>query len=557
MGRMGKMGHIGHMGHMGHMDLNRHIAIDATRPIGPILPIRPILLILLLTLLQSVGRAQPSARLEQVRAEIDALLDQPKFESARWGILVRTTDGRTIYERDAREAFIPASNTKLYTTAAVLDRFGPEARLKTTVWATRKPSAGGLLAGDLILYGRGDPNLSPRFADPTPRRYSEMKPAEKIPAIEALAEAIRSKGIRRISGRIIGDDSYFAGDLLGPGWEWDDAMFYYGAETSALTVNDNSVTLEVSPGARVGEAPGVKILPETGYVTIVNRARTVASGVTRIGVHRPLGSNTIEIFGSIARRAAPTEIDIAIHNPALFAATLLREALARRGIRVAGKTVRIDAVDRVAMPLVESKLIEIASLESEPISELIRVVNKQSQNLHAELMLRQLGKSPQPLPEEENAATPPAALDDYGRPFPTIARGNAVRREFLQRAGVESGGLNLRDGSGLARQNLVTPASTVRLLEHMLTHPHRESFEQSLVIAGTDGTLERRMRETAAAGNLRGKTGTLSNVNALSGYLKTRSGELLVVSLMGNNYVGPGREVTAVLDRIAVLLAEF
>ncbi len=532
--------------------------VHIARPVSPaLLRLMMYSLALLLWLLPATALGQAagpsSGRVDQLRAEIEALLDQPKFTSARWGVLIKTADGRTLYERDAHQGFIPASNTKLYTTAAALDIFGPEMRLKTTVWATRRPRA-GLLAGDLILYGRGDPNLSPRFSDQTARKYSEMKPAEKIPAIERLADEIVARGIRRISGRIIGDDSYFAGDLLGPGWEWDDAMFYYGAETSALTVNDNSVTLEVSPGVRVGDAPKVKILPQTGYVTIVNRARTVATGPTRIGVHRPLEGNTVEIFGSIARRSAATEIDIAIHNPALFAATLLREALVRRGVRIGGKTARIDAIARLIEPLDESKLVEIASTESEPLSELIRVVNKQSQNLHAEMMLRQLGKAPQPLPEESAGAP---AVDDYGRPLPTIVRGSAVRRDFLRRAGIEVERLNLRDGSGLARQNLVTPKSTVRLLEFMLTHPHRDLFEQSLVIAGTDGTLERRMRDTAAAGNMRGKTGTLSSVNALSGYIRTRGGESLIISLMGNNYVGPGREVTAVLDRICVLLAEF
>lgn len=508
-------------------------------------------------LLIGTGQAQSPRTLEELQARIAALLDQPKFASARWGVLIKTEDGQLVFERDARKSFIPASNMKLYTTAAAIDTFGPDYRLKTSLWATRPLRKGGLLAGDLILYGRGDPNLSPRFLDDTAKKYSEMKPAETIPAIEEMADRLRARGVKTITGNLIGDDSYFPGDLLGPGWEWDDAQFYYGAEVSALTVNDNSVTLLIAPGRRVGDPPQVKILPKTAYVKIVNHARTVAEGSTRLGVHRPLDSNTIEIFGTIPRDARETEIDVAIHDPALFSATLLKEALARRRIRLLGKVKRLDAIARLAQPLDESKLIELASIESQPISEIIRVINKQSQNLHAELMLRQLGKSPAPLPSESNPQQPPSPTDDYGRPHPIIARGNAVRRLFLQKAGVETQPLSLRDGSGLARQNLVTPASTVRLLEFMLSHPHSEIFRQSLVVAGVDGTLERRMRETAAANNMRGKTGTLASANALSGYLTTKGGRRLILSLMGNNFVGAGREVTAVLDGICVLLAEY
>ncbi|MBP6822846.1 MAG: D-alanyl-D-alanine carboxypeptidase/D-alanyl-D-alanine-endopeptidase [Acidobacteria bacterium] len=496
---------------------------------------------------QPVAKPQTVAELQ---ARISALLDQPKFAAARWGVLVKAGQDKIIFERDADKAFMPASNMKLYTTSAALDAFGSGFKIKTSVYAT-KPAKAGRIVGDLILYGRGDPNLSPRFEGENSDRYDDHVAADKIAPIERLAEQIRAAGVKTITGDLIGDDSYFADDLIGPGWEWDDLQFYYGAEVSALTVNDNCVSFTVKPGAKVGDKPKITVQPETEYIKIVNNATTAANGASRVGVNRPLNSNTFEFFGSIPRNREKFEINVAIHNPAMFAATLLKEALARRGIRVLGKTVHADAVARVAKPFYESKLIEIAKVESQPMSEILKVVNKESQNLHTELLLRQLGAASVKEPGGQHE------LDEYGRPKTTLARGNEARRQFLQKAGVDVVPLSLRDGSGLARQDLITPRATARLLEFMLTHPHFNVFRESLGIAGTDGTLERRMRDTAAAGNFRGKTGTLSYVNALSGYVTTKRGQVVVISSVGNNFVGPGREVTAVLDQICVMLAEF
>ncbi|HKX29050.1 MAG TPA: D-alanyl-D-alanine carboxypeptidase/D-alanyl-D-alanine-endopeptidase [Blastocatellia bacterium] len=489
--------------------------------------------------------AKPQTLVE-MQERIAALLDQPKFAAARWGARILTADGRIIYEQDADKTFIPASNLKLYTSAAALDAFGPDFKIKTSVYAT-KPVKAGLLRGDLILYGRGDPNLSPRFETEDPLRYSELKPADRIGAIEQLADQIAARGIKTVLGNLIGEDSYFAGDPLGPGWEWDDSQFYYGAEISALSANDNCVTFTVTPARKLDQKPVIKAQPQTGYVKVINQVTTSAGGPTRIGVRREPNGNTVEFFGSIPRQAGEFLVDVAVHDPASFAATLLKEALERRGISIKGTIKRLDANARASLPFDESKLIEIASVESQKMSELIKVINKQSQNLHTELMLRQLG-----------ARQPEATiLDDYGRPRATDLLGNEIRKQFLQRAGIEIGQLSLRDGSGLSRHNLVSPHSTSQLLQVMLTHPQFGPFRESLVIAGADGTLERRMRDTPAANNFRGKTGSLSYVNSLSGYLTTKRGQLLIVSLMGNNYVGPGRDVTAVMDQICAMLADF
>jgi len=488
--------------------------------------------------------------LPELQARIAALLDQPKFAAMRWGVRLQTTAGKVLFERDGEKSFTPASNMKLYTTAAALDAFGPDFKIRTSVYATKPVTKAGVLAGDLILYGRGDPNLSPRFDAENPDKYGDFYPADKIAAIEQLADQIKAAGVRVITGNLVGDDSYFAGDKLGIGWEWDDLQFYYGAEVSALTVNDNVLTYVVTPGRRVGAPPTIKVKPATRFPVILNRAKTSASGQTRIGVYRQLDSNVVEFFGTIPRGAKEFEVNIAVHDPASLAATLLKEALTRRGIRVQGRLTRLDAPARVSQPFNASKLIELAFVESQPLATLLKVVNKPSQNLHTELLLRQLGVT-------QGSNVSAYELDNYGKPKPTLERALDVRKTFLQRAGVDLNGLSLRDGSGLARSDLVTPRATARLLEFMQTHPQFTVFRESLPVAGFDGTLERRMKGTPAAGNVRAKTGSLTYVNALSGYLTTKGGQVLIVSFYGNNYTNGGRDVTGTMDQICNLLVEY
>lgn len=495
-----------------------------------------------LTLIAQQGPSKsPSSR--ELKGRISALIDQPKFAAMRWGLLIMTVNGQVLFERDADKALIPASNMKLFTTAAALDRLGPETTFRTSVYASR-PVHSGILTGDLILYGRGDPNLSSRFeAENMYSLDALFVRSDKVPAIERLADQIKARGIKVITGNLVGDDSFFATKLLPSGWEWEDTQSYYGAEVSALSVNDNSISYTVTP-SQPGKAPMISMQPQTSYAILINNACTSENGQSTLGFNRPLRSNAIEFYGSIPSGAKEYKITVPVHDPALFAATLLHEALARRGIRVAGMVCRMDAISRCVTPFDPTKMTEIAYLTSQPLFKMIKVVNKLSQNLHAEILLRHLGIG---CGEQR---------DDRGRPKAIEACGNEVRKSFIEGAGIDVKALNLRDGSGLSRHNLLTPRATVRLLQVMLSHPYGATFRDSLPLAGVDGTLEQRMRGTAAANTVLAKTGGLGQVSALSGYVTTKRGQPLIVSFMANNYTGPMGEIMAVFDEICVLLAE-
>ena len=488
--------------------------------------------------------AQTVATTQKISPEtqINTILDQGKFAPAQWGVRIITSDNRVVYERNPDKLFMPASNMKLYTTAATLDAFGAEKTFRTSVYLTTK--------GDVILYGRGDPNLSARFELNSEGKLNPIDnylAADKIPAIEKLADQMQSRGIKNINGDVIADDSYFATDAFGAGWEWDDLMFYYGAPISSLTVNDNVVTFTVRPAMKAGAPPMVQMQPQNSYVRIINNATTGngKDGKTHIGANRSVNANEVEFFGNIPSGAKDFTVDISVHDPAAFAANLLKESLQRRGIKIKGTVKRMTAINRVTQAFDATKLNEIAFIESQPMSVLLKVINKPSQNLHTEMMLRQIG---------ENGA--PRELDDYGRLKTSDSRGIEALRQFLIKAGVDVTSLSLRDGSGLARQNLISPRSTSQLLFFMSKHPHFSVYRDSLPVVG-DGTLSRRLKGTAAEGKVQAKTGSLSFVRALSGYVTTKKNQTLIFSFYGNNYTGAGGDVTGVFDQLCVLLAEY
>ena len=323
-----------------------------------------------------------SAALATLKAAIAKAFADDAYSAARWGVKIASLDsGKVIYESDASKLFNPASNMKLYTTITALDRLGSDFRVRTSIYAAAEPDASGTVKGDLIFYGRGDGNLSGRF-----NNGNALKP------LEDLADQLKARGVKKIDGNIVGDDSYFNSELVGYGWEWDDLQWKDGAEVSALTINENTIDLKVTPGAKVGDPCIVSLDPANQYITIVNRSTTNEAGrKIDLGIRRGLQDNVIEMWGTVGLGDHGNTYHVAVHNPALYASNLLRDVLNRRGIVVTGDARSANANDRRSHPIDLNSLKEMASLMSIPLSEEVSVINKESNNLHAEILLRQLG----------------------------------------------------------------------------------------------------------------------------------------------------------------------
>lgn len=495
---------------------------------------------------QPVGpaNANSSATLSELQARIAEILRREELAPAFVGVkAVSLETGRVLIEENAGKLLRPASNMKLYTVAAAMDRLSPEYRFITSVFATNAPDASGLVRGDLTVYGRGDPSIAARFHG-----------GDYFKGINDLADQIVAAGVKRVEGDLIGDETFFSGPQYGSGWTWEDLQWSYGAEVSALSLNDNALDLFVRPGPRVGSPALVTTGPPDPLLTIVNRVTTGAKGTRReLAMHRGLGKDEIQIDGSIPIDDRGYTGAIAISHPALLFVYLLRSALVQRGVKIEGRsrTVPPSAIGTRATspfdsaPLGQVGPVEIAKLHSQPFGVIAAETMKPSQNLYTELILRTLGKT---YPPENNL---------NARPLTSEEAGLEVVKKFLMEAGVRPDNLSLTDGSGLSRNDMVTVDATIQLLQYMGRHKHAAAFREALPVAGVDGTLRNRFRGTVAANNVRAKTGTLSSAASLSGYLKTTAGEDLVFSIIVNNYPRGTDARASCIDPITVLLASF
>ena len=489
------------------------------------------------------ARAKTSApiTLAELQTRVAEIARQPALEPGFFAVKIVSLDsGLVIYEQSANKFTRPASNMKLYTVAAALDRLTPDYHFMTSVYAKEKPED-GKIKGDLIVYGRGDPSLAARFND-----------GDYFKGINDLADRIVTAGVKRVKGDLVGDESWFNGAPLGSGWEWDDLQWSYGAPVSALTVNDNAIDLTVKPAERVGMPVVITSGPPATFMTIANRAITGPRGSkSDLNIYRGVGANAIEITGSLPLGDNGFSGGVAIPDPALAFVTMLREALVKRGVKIDGRVRTVDV--RSGASIVPSTLavitpgfpspappVEIAGIQSPPFSSIASHTLKPSQNLYTEIILRTLGK----LTSVSSSQTDEEA-------------GLIVVRNFLRQAGANERDLALNDGSGLSRNDMITANATVQLLTYMSKHKYFAQFRDALPIAGVDGTLRTRMRGTPAEGNLRAKTGSLSSVASLSGYVTTAAGEHLVFSMMLNNYPDAAALRRDSIDAIAVLLASF
>lgn len=453
---------------------------------------------------------------------IDAFIGRPRFRHARWGIAVRDLDsGRTLYSHQADKLFIPASNAKLYIAALALDTLGADFRLHTSLYATRHPDGRGVLHGDLVLYGRGDPGLGVGKDGKPDTTWATR-----------LAAALAQRGIRRVTGNLIADDTWYQGPPYGAGWEIDDQLGGYAPPVSALSVQDNAFTLRVGGN---GHCCTLEVDPAAAGIDIVDTlARNTDGRFDPLGLYRPPGSKRLYVFGSRAPTARPRVFTLAAPDPARMAGALLAEALARRGIDLDGH-VEVRHWPDTTAPSRRDRMLRISDVRSVPLHALVRHMLKTSDNLYAQLLLLAVGK--------RQAAT--GICEDQPHP-PTLTAGWGLcaLRAWLRGIGIDTADTQFEEGSGLSRKDRVTPDATVHLLAWIARQPFAAELRDALPVAGVDGTLEQRLRGTPAAGNLRAKTGTLHMAYTLSGYVHAANGDRLAFSIMLNGYAvadDPGR----------------
>ena len=486
------------------------------------------------------AKVRTAARSKEGRGDIvrfgervQAALESPGSDKASWGLMISDADtGEALYSFNASRYFMPASNAKLFTTAMALATLGPDFRIRTTVESAAEPDPSGHLEGDLVLVGRGDGNLSSRVV-PFVARAERNGPPEK--ALAELADQVVAAGVKEITGDIVADDSYFAPERYPPGWGIDDAVWSYGAAVSALVINDNFISLILHPGAAVGAPLVYSAAPWPGIYDIRNDAVTTAAGTEpKLRLEREPDSQIFRLSGTLPMDAPARELQLAVTQPAENAAAILMQLLRARGIRVGGHS-RARHGDRNA-PQVDPPRHVLAEHTSPALLEDVRLTNKLSMNLHAELLLRVVAR------EKAGARTMEDAL--------------AFATAFRQSMGIAPDDVELTDGSGLSRSDLVTPQSVVQLLTYAWRQPWGADFVATLPVAGQDGTLETRMRGTAAAGRIHAKTGLVEHVNSLSGYATSRRGAHLIFSILGNNTGTHGRDALNAVDSICVAMVE-
>ncbi|HWR15086.1 MAG TPA: D-alanyl-D-alanine carboxypeptidase/D-alanyl-D-alanine-endopeptidase [Terriglobales bacterium] len=522
--------------------------------------IRLALVVLLLTSIsvsaESAKSKPPKPNRQILTQQIDRLVTEPDVARGFWGIeVVSLKEGTVLYSLNSDKLFTPASNTKLFTTAAALALIGPDYKFNTTIETNGGIDRYGRLNGDLFVVGRGDPNISGRTI-PYFLRTERKEPALKV--LEDLADQVVARGLKFIDGDIVGDDSYYAFERYGEGWAQDDMVWEWGAPVSALTVNDNVVYVSIYPADRPGDKAFVQIAPFAEYYRVDNRIMTTPAGTgpRRIYITREPGSNQLTLFGNIPVDDTGANEALAIEDPAAFAAQVFRSLLERRGVVVYGgnrtkhtelaslSTFSITTVapagggenDSRPKPPNPNSRVVLASYESQPMMQDLKIINKVSQNLHAELMLRLLGR-------EKGASG-------------TIQAGLEVVRGFLLQAGVHSDEYIFFDGSGLSRQNLATPHALVRLLQYADTQSWGPKFQDTLPVAGLDGSLSERFRSTSAQGRVQAKTGSLGHVNSLSGYATTLSGDKVAFAIMVNNHNLPSKRALETIDKIVTSIVE-
>jgi serine-type D-Ala-D-Ala carboxypeptidase/endopeptidase (penicillin-binding protein 4) len=471
------------------------------------------------------AHARPAASPQverQLADDLNRIFTAPIMSQGSWGVEIKSLDsGKVLYELNGRKLMMPASNMKIVTLATAAATLGWDYRFVTRL-ETAAAIENGVLKGDLIVRGGGDPTINSRDGR-----------AQKV--FDEWAAALRTAGIVAIDGAIVGDDNAFEDAPLGAGWAWDYLQYGYAAPVGALEYNEDFAQLGVRPGGREGDPVFLELTPGSG-LRLLNRAVTAPpKGETTIEYVRHADESILEVTGALPIDAAPLSRDVAVVNPTVYFTTALRDALIARGIQVAGGAYDADDVLSAPGPAARRTLAESTS---PPLRDIAGVMMKVSQNLYAETLLKA-------------ASTGKGGLG-------TTDGGRQATRALLAGWGIPDTTYVQLDGSGLSRYDYVTADMLVNILEHLYRDPtQRDVFMGTLPTAGREGTMRSRMRKTRAEGNAMAKTGSIANVRTLSGYVKTRDGEQLAFSILANSFTIPPATVTWIEDLAVEVLSNF
>jgi len=469
-----------------------------------------------------------------LQQRLTRLLDQPPFDRATWNIYAQDDRGHVLFNRNGDRFSVPASNTKLVVSAAGTVLLPADYRVRTSLYANGTVT-NGVLQGDLILYGRGDPTWSQRCYT-----VDTLAPGgcdSTWTVVDAIADSLSAHGIRRVTGRIVGDGSYFEPLLTHPGWNSFDLNWWYAAPISGLGFHDNSVDFQVTPGPFVDAPPVITWNPDLTLFTFENRARTVAAdSSTTIGDNFFRRPGTLDIWaeGTVSLSRSPWIESFALPDPNLYAARALQISLRKKGISVGGGAASTtDSMVYRTLRCCGSPLLEF---RGRPLPDIVFPILNTSQNWFAEMLLKILGRE----------------VGDTG----SWGKGLAVEKRFLvDSVKIDSTAFSLEDGSGLAAGNLVTPHAFVQLLAYMYHHPKRTPFLAGLPRAQQRGSLLRRFAGTPLEGRVLAKTGSIDRVNTLSGYIERADGRVITFSIQANAHDVPTRQMLAQIDSVVVQLA--
>ncbi len=474
-------------------------------------------------------QAQSRGSLQQ---RITRLLDQPPFDRATWNVYAQDDRGHVLFNRNGDHFSVPASNTKLVVAATATVLLPADYRVRTSVYANGTVTD-GVLRGDVILYGRGDPTWSERcYAVDT------LAPGtcdSTWTAVDAIADSLKAHGLRRVTGRIVGDGSYFEPTLTHWNWGSFDLNWWYAAPVSGLGFHDNSVDFQITPGGAVDQPPSITWNPDLHLFTFENRARTVPpDSSTTIGDNFFRKPGTLDIWaeGTVSLSRTPWIESFALPDPSLYAARALEISLQRKGVSVEGGAA--STTDSMVYRAV--RVNPIVEYRGRPLPDIIFPILNTSQNWFAEMLLKILGRE----------------VGDTG----SWAKGLAVEKRFLMDSvKVDSTAFALDDGSGLSAGNLVTPHTFVQLLAYMYRHPKRRPFLAALPRAEQRGSLQKRFGGTPLEGRVLAKTGSIFRVNTLSGYIERTDGRVIAFSIQANAHDVPNRQMLAQIDSVVVQLA--